>query len=96
MQTKRLIVQKPRGTVARLTSFQGGIVGDTGKPNGQPRRCLDASRAERNFGWSPKTGFEGGLRQTITWSRAHRLALDASRGHAVSANSRTLSNGRRS
>ena len=82
--------------IARLTGFHGRILWDTSKPNGQPRRCLDASRAERDFGWSPKTGFERGLRQTITWSRAHRLALDASRGHAVSANNRTLSDGPRS
>jgi GDP-L-fucose synthase len=58
--------------IARLTGFQGRIRWDTTKPNGQPRRCLDISRAEKEFGWRAKTGFEEGLRRTIEWYRAHR------------------------
>jgi GDP-L-fucose synthase len=58
--------------IARLTGFQGRIAWDTTKPNGQPRRCLDTSRAEREFGWRAKTGFEVGLRRTIEWYRTHR------------------------
>ena len=56
--------------IARLTGFQGRVVWDTSKPNGQPRRCLDISRAEREFGWRAKTGFEEGLRRTVEWYRA--------------------------
>jgi GDP-L-fucose synthase len=54
-------------TIARLTGFEGQIVWDTSKPNGQPRRKLDTSRAEAEFGFKSKTSFEDGLRRTIEW-----------------------------
>jgi GDP-L-fucose synthase len=63
--------------IARLTGFHGRITWDTSKPNGQPRRCLDTSRAERAFGWRAKTGFEEGLRRTIEWYRTHRGGIEA-------------------
>ncbi len=53
--------------VARLTGFEGEIVWDSTKPDGQPRRCLEKSKAERLFGFRAKTGFEEGLRKTIEW-----------------------------
>ena len=53
--------------VARLTQFRGRIVWDTTKPNGQPRRKLDTSRAERLFGFRSKISFDEGLKQTIDW-----------------------------
>jgi GDP-L-fucose synthase len=53
--------------IARLTDFQGKIVWDTTKPNGQPRRALDISRAENGFGFRASTNFEEGLRRTIDW-----------------------------
>jgi GDP-L-fucose synthase len=52
-------------TIARLTDFRGRIVWDTSKPNGQPRRKLDTSRAEREFGFRSSTDFEAGLLRTI-------------------------------
>jgi GDP-L-fucose synthase len=55
--------------ISRLTGFNGRIVWDTSKPNGQPRRGLDTSRARELFGFTAQTGFEDGLRQTITWYR---------------------------
>src|SRR5271157_89672 len=55
--------------IARLTGFTGKIVWDTSKPNGQPRRALDTSRAEQYFGFKAKTPFEEGLRRTIEWYR---------------------------
>ncbi|MDR3574601.1 MAG: GDP-L-fucose synthase [Anaerolineaceae bacterium] len=55
--------------IARLTGFTGKIVWDTSKPNGQPRRGLDTSRAEQYFGFKARTPFEEGLRQTIAWYR---------------------------
>lgn len=58
--------------IARLTGFQGQIVWDTSKPNGQPRRKLDVSRAETWFGFRAHTTFEHGLRETIAWYEAHR------------------------
>jgi GDP-L-fucose synthase len=58
--------------IVRLTGYQGKIVWDTHQPNGQPRRCLDTSRAEALFGFKAKIGFEEGLRRTITWYETHR------------------------
>ena len=56
--------------IARLTGFEGEIVWDTSKPDGQPRRCLDTSKAEKLFGFRAKTPFEEGLRRTIEWYRS--------------------------
>jgi GDP-L-fucose synthase len=58
--------------IARLTGFEGQMVFDTSKPNGQPRRGLDVTRAEKLFGFRAKTDFETGLRNTIDWYLAHR------------------------
>lgn len=57
------------GLIARLTGFNGRIVWDTSKPNGQPRRGLDTSRARELFGFTAGTSFEDGLRETIAWYR---------------------------
>ena len=59
-------------TIARLTGFQGAITWDTSKPNGQPRRGLDTSRAEKFFGWRATTPFEEGMKRTIEWFRENR------------------------
>ena len=53
--------------IARLTGLEGKIVWDTTKPNGQPRRSLDTSRAHRVFGFKAQVWFAEGLRQTIEW-----------------------------
>jgi len=53
--------------IAEMTGFKGKIVWDATKPNGQPRRCLDVTRAEREFGFRAATPFEIGLRKTIDW-----------------------------
>ncbi|MCL4273848.1 MAG: GDP-L-fucose synthase [Anaerolineales bacterium] len=58
--------------VAKLTGFQGKIVWQTDKPNGQPRRGLDVSRAKEQFGWSAQVPFEEGMRRTIEWFKANR------------------------
>jgi GDP-L-fucose synthase len=58
--------------IARLTHYTGKIVWDASKPNGQPRRGLDVSRAEKYFGFKAQVPFEEGLRQTIEWYEAHR------------------------
>jgi GDP-L-fucose synthase len=57
------------GLISRLTGFNGRIVWDTSKPNGQPRRGLDTSRARDLFGFTARTSFEDGLRETIAWYR---------------------------
>ncbi len=55
------------GLIVGLTGFQGRIVWDTTKPNGQPRRCLDTNRAEKEFGFRAATSFSEGLRRTVDW-----------------------------
>ena len=58
--------------VAKLTDFQGKIVWQTDKPNGQPRRGLDVSRAKELFNWSAQVSFEEGMKRTIEWFKANR------------------------
>jgi GDP-L-fucose synthase len=58
--------------ISRLSGFKGKIVFDPTKPNGQPRRALDVSRAEREFGFKAQVGFEEGLRRTIKWYELKR------------------------
>jgi len=53
--------------IVRLTGYKGNVVWDTTKPNGQPRRMLDTTRARERFGFVAKMGFEEGLRKTIAW-----------------------------
>ena len=58
-------------TIAELTGFDGELVWDTSKPNGQPRRMLDTTRAERLFGFRAGTPLRTGLERTIAWYREH-------------------------
>ncbi len=60
--------------IAELTGFSGEIVWDETKPNGQPRRLLDVTRAERLFGFRARKDFREGLERTIAWYRSHALA----------------------
>ena len=58
--------------IAELTGFHGRIIWDKSKPNGQPRRCLDTSRALQLFGFRAQTDFRDGLRKTIQWYEGQR------------------------
>jgi GDP-L-fucose synthase len=58
--------------IGEEVGFRGAIVWDTTKPNGQPRRCLDTSRAERCFGFRAKFDLRQGIKQTIAWYSAQR------------------------
>ena len=58
--------------IVRQTGFQGTLVWQTDKPNGQPRRGLDVSRAKELFGWSAQVPFEEGMRRTIEWFKENR------------------------
>lgn len=60
--------------IARLTGFTGELVWDASKPDGQPRRCLDTSRAQRLLGFKAATDFEQGLKTTIDWYKTERTA----------------------
>jgi GDP-L-fucose synthase len=55
--------------ISRFTGFKGRIVWDASKPDGQPRRALDTSRAENEFGFRARTSLEDGLKQTVAWYR---------------------------
>lgn len=57
--------------ICELMEFNGEIVYETDKPNGQPRRCLDIKRAKQAFGFVAQVDFKQGLRQTINWYRQH-------------------------
>jgi len=61
--------------ISDLAGFKGTIRWDPTKPDGQPRRCLDTSRARNSFGFSATTGLREGLSETITWYE--RQCLDA-------------------
>lgn len=62
--------------VARLTGFEGDIVWDTSKPNGQPRRGLDTNRAREYFGFEAQMPFEEGLKRTIEWFKENQDRID--------------------
>jgi GDP-L-fucose synthase len=55
--------------IKRLMAFKGEIAWDKSKPNGQPRRCLDVSRAKKYFGFTARTNLDTGLKRTIQWYR---------------------------
>lgn len=63
--TIRDLVEK----ICQIMDFKGSVKWDTTKPDGQPRRYLDVSRAEKEFGFKAKTGFDEGLEKTIDWYR---------------------------
>lgn len=60
--------------IASLCEFKGSIIWDTSKPNGQPRRMLDTTRAEEKFGFKASTSFKEGLKKTIDWYLQNRCA----------------------
>ena len=59
--------------IARLTGFEGELAWDPSRPDGQPRRCLDTTRARERFGFEASTSLEDGLRTTIEWWREHGM-----------------------
>ena len=63
--------------IAREAGFSGELVWDTTKPNGQPRRMLDTSRARERFGFEAQTSFVDGIRETIAWYRQARARGEA-------------------
>jgi GDP-L-fucose synthase len=63
--------------IARETGFTGGIVWDTSKPNGQPRRRLDVTRARERFGFVAEVSFDEGIRRTVDYYERNRSAIDA-------------------
>ena len=62
-----IIIKDLVNLIVKLTSFKGKVIWDTSKPDGQPRRMLDTSKAKNEFGFKASTSFEFGLRKTIEW-----------------------------
>ena len=69
---KEITIRNLAELIARVTDYKGRIVWDTTKPNGQPRRCLDISRAAELFSFRAKVPFEEGIRTTVEWFLTHR------------------------
>jgi GDP-L-fucose synthase len=63
--------------IARETGFGGKITWDASQPDGQPRRRLDTSKAERAFGFEARTSFQEGLERTVAWYRRERAPSPA-------------------
>ena len=59
--------------ICEVMGFEGELVWQTDKPNGQPRRCLDTSRAKQAFGFEAQTDFREGLKNTVAWYREHAV-----------------------
>lgn len=70
---REILIRDLAAMVCKACRFQGELVFDSSKPDGQPRRCLDVSRAKSLFGFQARTSFEDGLRQTVEWYERHRL-----------------------
>jgi GDP-L-fucose synthase len=62
------------GLIVKLTGFKGEIIWDPAKPDGQPRRMLDTTRAFKEFGFKAKVPLEEGLRKTIDWFASKEAA----------------------
>jgi GDP-L-fucose synthase len=67
---EEITIKELAEVIAAETGFEGEIVWDTTKPNGQPRRKLDTSRAEQYFGFRAQTPFAEGIKQTVAWYRS--------------------------
>jgi hypothetical protein len=67
-----ILIKRPRAPHRPPDRLHRPIVWDATKPDGQPRRMLDTSRAEKSFGFKAKVGFEEGLRETIAWYEQNR------------------------
>jgi GDP-L-fucose synthase len=61
------------GLIAALSGFKGRFIWDTSKPDGQPRRCLDISKVQKELGFKAKTDFKQGLKRTIDWYKKNYM-----------------------
>src|SRR5262249_62039984 len=75
---KEISIRELAELVADVTGFDGRIEWDETKPNGQPRRSVDGTRARELFGFDPRTPLRQGLEQTVAWYREHPPAFAAS------------------
>jgi GDP-L-fucose synthase len=68
-----ITIRELAALLCKLTGFEGELTWDAAQPDGQPRRCLDVTRAEREFGFLAKTSLVDGLRRTIEWYQIHHI-----------------------
>jgi GDP-L-fucose synthase len=74
---REVTIRETAEKIAELTGFNGELRWDPSKPDGQPRRRVDPSRAEERFGWRAITKFDDGLHRTIDWYRSNRAEAEA-------------------
>lgn len=74
---RELAISELVDLIAELTGFRGEIRWDRSRPDGQPRRAVDAARAREVLGWEARTDFRTGLARTIEWYRANRIQAEA-------------------
>ncbi len=70
---KEISIKQLAGLIAELTGFEGKIIWNSKRPDGQPRRCLSTEKAKREFGFEAKTSLEEGLKRTIEWYKGNQL-----------------------
>jgi GDP-L-fucose synthase len=69
---KEITIKDLAEAIKKVVGYEGQIIWDTSKPNGQPRRCLDVSKANNALGWTSSTSFEDGLKATYKWWKETR------------------------
>lgn len=72
---EEISIERLVAVITEKMGFDGEVEWDTSKPDGQPRRCLDVSRAKKEFDWTASTDFEEGIERTIEWYRDNREAI---------------------
>lgn len=75
---REITIKDLAGLIAQYTGYRGELVWNSSQPDGQPRRCLDVSRAKKYFGFTARTNFEEGLRETVEWYEKNRHSLNFS------------------
>src|SRR5690606_12818166 len=82
---REITIKELTHLVADATGYTGEVVWDASKPDGQPRRCLDVSRAKKAINWTAGTSLETGMRKTVDWFNAHRDSFTERRFEATTA-----------
>ncbi len=70
--SRELTIKEVAEIISKNIGFKGKIIWDTSKPDGQPRRCLDTSKAKEEFGFTAKTSFEEGIKKTVEWYESQK------------------------
>lgn len=71
---REITIRELASKIAGFVGFEGQLVFDASKPDGQPRRCLDTTKAKERFGFQARVGFDEGLKETIRWYQDHLVA----------------------